>query len=667
MKNRTVVCHVLSLIFLGLIPFSVWAQLQGQERVDSMVAILPKLAEDTDKVNTLNRISFAIDSHQPKAGIEYGQQALALANKLEWSRGIASAYNSIGCNYLACNNNAKALIHFNLALDLNEKLNDDFRIAQNLGNIALVYQNLGNYPKALENLFKALKTFEKMGDQTGMANQYGNIGNIYQESGNARKAVYYDSLALIEFKKMGDLSGQANQLSNIANALSDSVDSKRAIAYNKEALNLYEKLNETDGIIRVTNNIAVCYESIDEYSKAFAYHFRAMQLNKKLQLVSGLIINNGNIGELYLKLSDSNAIEIGSPYLPKNPASRLKLAIGYLKEAVTLASKNLDPVNLVFYLERYAFALEKNKDFKGALLQYKKYRELDDSIYTVENAIKIENLTTEREVELKNKQIEIDSLEVEKKRERELFFIAGIIALLCLTGLVFRNYRRQKVLNGALSVEKQKSDDLLLNILPAEVAEELKTKGYAEAKLIDMVTVLFTDFKGFTTLSEELSPKDLVAEINECFSAFDHIMQKNGIEKIKTIGDAYMAAGGLPVVNVSHAKDVVMAALAIQKFMYSHNVERVMNKKPIFEIRIGIHTGPVVAGIVGVKKFAYDIWGDTVNTASRMESSGEAGRINISGSTYEMVKHQFECEYRGKIQAKGKGEIDMYFIRDGIV
>jgi class 3 adenylate cyclase len=194
------------------------------------------------------------------------------------------------------------------------------------------------------------------------------------------------------------------------------------------------------------------------------------------------------------------------------------------------------------------------------------------------------------------------------------------------------------------------------------VAEELKAKGSADAKQFDQVTVMFTDFKGFTQISEKLTPAELVAEIHTCFKAFDNIITKYNIEKIKTIGDSYMCAGGLPVTNTNNPVDVVHAALEIQHFMQEHLAHRKTEHKEPFEIRIGIHTGPVVAGIVGVKKFAYDIWGDTVNTASRMESSGEAGKVNISGSTYEFVKDAFTCMHRGKIPAKNKGEIDMYFV-----
>ena len=180
--------------------------------------------------------------------------------------------------------------------------------------------------------------------------------------------------------------------------------------------------------------------------------------------------------------------------------------------------------------------------------------------------------------------------------------------------------------------------------------------------MVKQVTVLFTDFEGFTELTEKLTAEDLVTELNVCFSAFDNIMQKYGIEKIKTIGDSYMAVGGLPTPNETHAKDAIDAALEIQKFMKEYNKKKITAGKPYFETRIGIHTGPVVAGIVGVKKFAYDIWGDTVNIASRMESSGEIGKINISHSTYELVKDEFNFEHRGMISAKGKGKMDMYFV-----
>lgn len=205
-----------------------------------------------------------------------------------------------------------------------------------------------------------------------------------------------------------------------------------------------------------------------------------------------------------------------------------------------------------------------------------------------------------------------------------------------------------------LKSEKKKSDDLLLNILPVEVADELKEKGMAEAKQYNHVTVLFTDFVNFTGISEQMTPKELVKEIHENFTAFDAIIEKHGLEKIKTIGDAYLAVCGLPIANEMHAIQVVKAAKDIQAYM--------ARKSGKFQIRIGVNSGPVIAGIVGVKKYAYDIWGDCVNTAARMEQNSESGKINISGATFELVKTHFECIHRGKIAAKNKGEIDMCFV-----
>jgi len=237
-----------------------------------------------------------------------------------------------------------------------------------------------------------------------------------------------------------------------------------------------------------------------------------------------------------------------------------------------------------------------------------------------------------------------------------LFFVINLAGVGSLIFLMVYYFATKK------NFFQARSEALLLNILPRQIAEELKTKGSVEAKQFNSVTVMFTDFKNFTKISEALSPSELVSEIDYCFKAFDNIINRYNIEKIKTIGDSYMCAGGLPLANATHATDILSAAMEIQKFVEQHSCQKMDEHQEQFEIRIGVHTGPVVAGIVGVKKFAYDIWGDTVNIASRMESSGEAGKINISGSTYELVKEKFNCVHRGKIQAKNKGMIDMYFV-----
>jgi class 3 adenylate cyclase len=255
-------------------------------------------------------------------------------------------------------------------------------------------------------------------------------------------------------------------------------------------------------------------------------------------------------------------------------------------------------------------------------------------------------------------------LELKRQKAIKNGTIAIGILFLLLAGGLFNRYRYTQRVNKIITHEKERSEELLLNILPKEVAEELKAKGEAEAKHINQVTVLFSDFKGFTAMSELVTPQQLVKDLHECFSFFDRICGQHGLEKIKTIGDAYMAAGGLPVENSTHATDAIQVALAMRDFIAEGKARKIAAGLPFFEIRIGIHTGPVVAGIVGVKKFSYDIWGDTVNTASRMESSGAPGHVNISEATYLLVKDQPGLTFtsRGKVQAKGKGEMEMYFV-----
>jgi adenylate cyclase len=219
-----------------------------------------------------------------------------------------------------------------------------------------------------------------------------------------------------------------------------------------------------------------------------------------------------------------------------------------------------------------------------------------------------------------------------------------------------------KKLNKSLDISKKETENLLLNILPLKVARELQRVGRTSPEKYESATILFTDFKGFTKLSESISTEELIAQLDTFFSYFDSIIQIHGIEKIKTIGDAYMCVSGIPEPNPNHAVQMVKAAIEILDYMRIVNMVNETKGFASWQIRIGINSGPISAGVVGTKKFCYDIWGDSVNVASRMESSGEPGKINISGTTYELIKDHFHCEHRGKIQAKNKGEIDMYFV-----
>jgi adenylate cyclase len=274
--------------------------------------------------------------------------------------------------------------------------------------------------------------------------------------------------------------------------------------------------------------------------------------------------------------------------------------------------------------------------------------------------------------------------EKSKRAQTQLYFSYGGIALLLVfSGIFFSLFRSRNIANKRLAEqniqikkqaeeleqrgkelhkEKEKSEKLLLNILPAKVAEELKEKNYAAPRSYEMVTVLFTDFKGFTSMAEKMRPEEIISELNTIFSEFDRICKEYNLEKIKTIGDAYMCAGGIPEPNTTNAIDAIKAALEMQQYMKVLADKKQARDEQYFELRLGINTGPIVAGVVGESKFAYDIWGDTVNLASRMESAGEVGMVNISNHTYELVKDHFDCTYRGRVSVKNKGEVEMYFV-----
>jgi len=230
-------------------------------------------------------------------------------------------------------------------------------------------------------------------------------------------------------------------------------------------------------------------------------------------------------------------------------------------------------------------------------------------------------------------------------------------------------YMLEQIINKRtedLIIEKEKTENLLANVLPKNTASEIMEKGKATKIKYNFVTVLFSDIQGFTKIAEEMNPEVLIDELDKFFFNFDSVVEQLGIEKIKTIGDAYMCAGGIPEKNRTNPVEVILAAIEMQVYMKKLKEASQLQGMKYWDIRIGIHTGAVVAGVVGHKKLSYDIWGDTVNTASRMESSGEAGKINISGTTYEFVKDFFICEHRGKMPVKYKGELDMYFV-NGIV
>ncbi|MBD3636624.1 MAG: hypothetical protein HUJ25_04725 [Crocinitomicaceae bacterium] len=316
-----------------------------------------------------------------------------------------------------------------------------------------------------------------------------------------------------------------------------------------------------------------------------------------------------------------------------------------------------------------------------------KNKELTDSVVNLETEVEenleqiqqkeqaIDSLTTEQlQSQLSIKDLELDNqakkIEIQDSRNRRNILIWAIVFIIVVLGFFGLEYTRKRKTNKALRTknyqiakEKEKSEELLLNILPQVVADELKKRGKTTPHKFDVATVMFTDFKGFTKFSERHTPEELVNKIDQYFSTFDKIMTKHGVEKIKTIGDAYLCVSGIPESHPDHVKNMINAAFEIRDYVESTFSEE---KESALQMRIGIHTGPLVAGVVGSRKFAYDIWGDTVNVAARMEQSGEAGQINVSETTYNAVKDDFVFEYRGEVDAKNKGKMKMYFVKEKV-
>ncbi|MBS1587774.1 MAG: tetratricopeptide repeat protein [Bacteroidetes bacterium] len=609
------------LIILVLFPFFARAQKEGKAYVDSLLQLLPRAREDTSKVLLLCNLSSEYRTINPDDGIKYANEALSLAQHLEWKKGIANANSALGVNY----------------------------------------QYRSEYPAALEYNFNALKLYEELKDIRGQAIALSNIGNIYLYQNNFDKVVEYYGKAAKLNEAMGNKRGIASNIGNMGIAYFNRHDYAKALEYDLRSLKLAEELRDRNSIAVQSSNIGNVYMYLGDYNKALAYSFHSLTIFNDLGGDTyGAAIDLGNIGETYLAIAKDSLYRFKPDSLiPAGKRANLAKAIEYLQKGIAASRPIAQLDNIIEFSQYLSQAYELEGDYKSALATYKEYAIINDSVYSVQNTQKIKQMENKQALDIKDRDIQIARLAVAKRRNERNFYIAGIVLLLLIIAVVLKNYNNQKKTNAALSREKQRSDDLLLNILPTEVAEELKEKGSAPVKHFDKVTVMFTDFVDFTLAGEEMPPQQLIDELHTCFKAFDQIIGKYNIEKIKTIGDAYLAASGLPVADALHAQHMMKAALEIRDYM-QHRRSQLGNAT--FELRIGIHSGSVVAGIVGVTKFAYDIWGDTVNTAARMEQNSLPGKINISETTYDLIKDSFDCTYRGQIQAKNKGNLSMYFV-----
>jgi len=592
--------------------------------------------------------------HKYQKALESSKKCLDINTVLNDSIGIASAYKSIGVDYYYQGEFVNSLKNFQIARDLYIMLGLTEEIADMASRLGAIYYHQGLYTQAIKYMNEYLEYYQESEDLSTQSEIYTNLGAVYYQLDDFASAQEYYEKGLSIDEQFGQHRGRAIGNYNIGECYLVQQEFQTALEYFQKSLEISREFNEKDIVADCYLALGMIQKNKKEYSEAFDYYQKSLEAAEEIGYNAILSSIYASRGELYNEISNhQNALE--------NCQLSLKVskATGDIKEQIEACN--------CLYLTYKAL-----RDPAKALEYHEIFLALTDSLHEEETVRQLQKMEFDRQILEDSLKVEEEKLlaeiasqkEIGQERTRKnIFLFSGIGIFILSIGLYSRlSYIRKS--RSILQKEKERSDNLLLNILPEEVAEELKTNGESVARNFEQVTVLFTDFKEFTHISEQLNAQELVAEINTCFKEFDQIITTYNIEKIKTIGDAYMAAGGLHVEKSSTTKDVVMAALDMQSFMDSRKNELHGKNKPFFEMRVGIHTGEVVAGIVGVKKFQYDIWGDTVNIANRMETSGEIGRVNISETTYNLIKEDPDLifEHRGKIQAKNKGELDMYFV-----
>jgi adenylate cyclase len=537
---------------------------------------------------------------------------------------------------------------------LSVQLNDLQKQASVLRLIGVTLYYTGNYSSAVSYLSRSLEISEKLGDMNEIGDNLTTIGVIYHIQKDFQRAVDYHLRAV----KIGESRGEvalAGALMNLGVAYKETGEFAKAIECYQRCLGVFEKGGLLREVARALHNLGDVYQAMGNTNNALDYFNQSLVIKESTGDRFSQISTYLSIGELNITLGN---VKEGL----KNCSNAERLA-----QELDNVSAQLDACECLYEAHRAV------GNHSMALVYLEKKDVLRDSLDATETTKRLEQMEYMRLMkqdsltrDFEAKQIELaHQMEIDRKNTARNLWIGGVLISLIGAGVVYYRFRRMRRSKRRVELEFDKSENLLQNILPADVARELKEKGKTDARNFDEVTILFTDFKSFTEKSSAIAPEALIQELNECFAVFDRIIEKHQVEKIKTIGDAYMAAGGLPAASPDSALRTVHAALDMQQFIHQRRAERESRGEFFFEMRVGIHTGPVVAGIVGVKKIQYDIWGDTVNTASRMESSGEPGEVNISNATYDRVKDArgLAFVHRGLVPIKGKGEIEMWFVR----
>lgn len=573
------------------------------------------------------------------------------------------------------------------------------KIIENNGNSAeraMLYNNMGRQYSAARNYPKALEYFRKAELQcTYIPCDYpevvfANLGVAYHNTGNPKRGIDYLIKATRILNDKKDYPALAELEHLIATYYFKNRDVYNALTHNDLAIRYSKSTKRREVLVKSYRTAADIYQELYDFEKAIEFYREYLKLSDTLSLETAeraqrLSQQHNSLtqaeGEIRFLLSQQSVKDLELEQ-ERNEKETLRLRNDKLaleaqrrEDELLLLQKNKE-VDAAKQRELILQALRARQEANLAaqqrdILSQQQQLEMARAASARQTA---DSLRQAQEVFVLQRDKDIARLELDREKDfrqaAKLFGVLGaiILALLAL-GWWFnrrtnerlnKQNRKIQAQNKEIAEERQKSEQLLLNILPDEIASELKTRGYASPRFYDSATVLFTDFVNFTKLSEQLSPQELIDELDACFLGFDEICERYGLEKIKTIGDAYMCAGGLPVVNTTHPLDAVRAAQEMLAFLDKRNRE---NPGARFrQMRLGIHTGPVVAGVIGKNKFAYDIWGDAVNLAARLEALSEPGRINISGITYEAIKDQIPCSYRGIKDVHNKGKVEMYFV-----
>ena len=553
----------------------------------------------------------------------------------------------------------------------------------------LAFNELNNISIAIKYANELIALSKKEKNNLYLFRGYYLRGHKHKLKGDLQEA-QSDFLVSIKIAQASkNIVGEGIAYMEMANVFSVMKETEKAYAYYNKAITILRKSKDKLKLASALSNLGDEYLKNNALEKAFTCFYESGQLFEEEKYTSGMAYTLGSMGVIYFQqgkdeLAEKNlkkAIHQLEPIEDYYGISEylINLSTVYQKQkkwnmALNAASKSLELAQKNGYKDQISTAnlqlsilYEKSNNSNKALEFFKAHVAYRDSVTNVKTVQKLADLRTNYEVS--KKQAEVNLLEKEaeiqqlKAKKQQNIIYVSIITLFLIVLLVIGLYRRYQFIkrtNAIIEQERKRSNDLLLNILPEETAAELKTSGKVRAQKFESVTVLFTDFVGFTAYAENLPPEKLVERVDFYFSKFDEIIEKYDLEKIKTVGDAYMCAGGLPFVTSDHAYKMILAAQEIIQFV--SEVANEVKTQNHFQIRVGISTGPVVAGVVGTKKFAYDIWGDTVNIASRMESNSEAGKINISEHTYALVKQYFQFEYRGAIEVKNRGKMNMYFV-----